>query len=39
MTEVTIGRARDTDLAEILEDYPRFWGTARDRGPCTTRCS
>ena len=26
MTEVTIGRARDTDLAEILEDYPRFWG-------------
>jgi hypothetical protein len=26
MTEVAIGRARDTDLAEILEDYPRFWG-------------
>jgi ribosomal protein S18 acetylase RimI-like enzyme len=26
MTEVTIGRARDTDLAGILADYPRFWG-------------
>ena len=26
MTEVAIGRARDTDLAEILEDFPRFWG-------------
>jgi ribosomal protein S18 acetylase RimI-like enzyme len=26
MTEVTIGRARDTDLAAILRDFPRFWG-------------
>jgi predicted GNAT superfamily acetyltransferase len=26
MTEVTIGRARATDLAEILDSYPRFWG-------------
>ena len=26
MTEVTIGRARDTDLAAILRDFPRYWG-------------
>lgn len=26
MTEVTISRARDTDLAEILANYRRFWG-------------
>jgi predicted GNAT superfamily acetyltransferase len=26
MTKVAIGRTRDTDLARILADYPRFWG-------------
>ncbi|HEY0717152.1 MAG TPA: GNAT family N-acetyltransferase [Streptosporangiaceae bacterium] len=26
MTEVAISRARGTDLAAILADYPRFWG-------------
>jgi ribosomal protein S18 acetylase RimI-like enzyme len=26
MTEVPIGRAHGTDLATILQDFPRFWG-------------
>jgi GNAT superfamily N-acetyltransferase len=26
MTNVTIGRARESDLAEIMRDYTRFWG-------------
>lgn len=26
MSEITVGRARPSDLGEILRDYERFWG-------------
>ena len=39
MSDITIVRVRDGDLAGILRNFERFWGDLEFPAPCITRCS